>query len=213
MIDQESAINSVTDRIINNTFALKPISSILLQGSVVDEKRMIYRGVDVFVVPDIPPEIGVKYTCTYMDPVDELVLSALGLVLLNSYFPNLVQEKMIKEFFNDIESNENVKELIVFDFERGCSSSKTNSSFLRETCTISWYNQTNENSTIHLYGFTLCYMLKLAGKSTASVRGNFESGRIRRSSIWALRNKRCFPRTVPFRIHSYYLHIRQAETS
>jgi hypothetical protein len=78
MIDQESAINSVTDRIINNTFALKPISSILLQGSVVDEKRMIYRGVDVFVVPDIPPEIGVKYTCTYMDPVDELVLSALG---------------------------------------------------------------------------------------------------------------------------------------
>lgn len=128
MIDQESAINSVTDRIINNTFALKPISSILLQGSVVDEKRMIYRGVDVFVVPDIPPEIGVKYTCTYIDPVDELVLSALGLVLLNSYFPNLVQEKMIKEFFNDIESNENVKELIVFYFERGCSSSKTNSS-------------------------------------------------------------------------------------
>ena len=96
----------------------KPISSIFLENDQVDEKGMLYRGVGVSVVPYILADIGIKYTCFYMDPLDELVLSALGRVLLATYFPHLVDENLVQAFFSDLESHEEVSELLVFSFDR-----------------------------------------------------------------------------------------------
>jgi hypothetical protein len=79
---------------------------------------MLYRGVGVSVVPYILADIGIKYTCFYMDPLDELVLSALGRVLLATYFPHLVDENLVQAFFSDLESHEEVSELLVFSFDR-----------------------------------------------------------------------------------------------
>jgi len=67
---------------------------------------MLYRGVGVSVVPYILADIGIKYTYFYMDPLDELVLSALGRVLLATYFPHLVDENQVQAFFSDLESHE-----------------------------------------------------------------------------------------------------------
>ena len=79
---------------------------------------MLYRGVGVSVVPYILADIGIKYTYFYMDPLDELVLSALGRVLLATYFPHLVDENQVQAFFSDLESHEEVSELLVFSFDR-----------------------------------------------------------------------------------------------
>lgn len=49
----------------------KPISSIFLENDQVDEKGMLYRGVGVSVVPYILADIGIKYTCFYIDPLAE----------------------------------------------------------------------------------------------------------------------------------------------
>jgi hypothetical protein len=46
-----------------------------------------------------------------MDPLDELVLSAFGRVLLASYFLHLVDENLVQAFFSDLECHEEVSEL------------------------------------------------------------------------------------------------------
>jgi hypothetical protein len=45
---------------------------------------MLYKGVNVSVVSNPPVDLDIQYTCVYMDPILELVLTALGRVLLET---------------------------------------------------------------------------------------------------------------------------------
>jgi len=65
-------------------YRLKPVSCIFLDGAHVDEAKMLYKGVNVSVVSNPPVDLDIQYTCVYMDPIQELVLTALGRVLLET---------------------------------------------------------------------------------------------------------------------------------
>ena len=56
---------------------------------------MHFKGVPVLEVDTPPPvDLGIsfQYNTVYMQPMDELILSALGYVLLNQHFPSYLKD-------------------------------------------------------------------------------------------------------------------------
>ena len=86
-----------------------------LDGAHVDEAKMLYKGVNVSVVYN-PPVI--QYTCVYMDPIQELVLTALGRVLLETIFPSMFDKSRVESFFRHFHTHSNVSELLIIRYEK-----------------------------------------------------------------------------------------------
>lgn len=121
-------------------YRLKPVSCIFLDGAHVDEAKMLYRGVNVSVVSN-PPVI--QYTCVYMDPIQELVLTALGRVLLETIFPSMFDKSRVESFFRHFHTHSNVSELLIIRYEKsltGVAPSLLLGFFEDQLTNVDWIN-------------------------------------------------------------------------
>jgi peptide subunit release factor 1 (eRF1) len=83
-----SYIRLASERIRVQNYKVKPLRLILFQRGVLGSDRL-YKGVKVFPIESPPPRdfnIDLEDSTFYMDPLDELVLSSLGFLLLKRYF-------------------------------------------------------------------------------------------------------------------------------
>lgn len=113
-----NTIKLVSKLIFREEYRKKPVSCIFLDGAHVDEAKMLYKGVNVSVVSNPPVDLDIQYTCVYMDPIQELVLTALGRVLLETYFPSMFDKSRVESFFRHFHTHSNVSELLIIRYER-----------------------------------------------------------------------------------------------
>jgi hypothetical protein len=80
-----------------------------------------YKGVPVFPLTkplDIDLEIDIEYETVYMQPIDELVLSSLGKLLLKRNYPSFLSTPEKESFLHGLSSRSNVKALHTYsEFE------------------------------------------------------------------------------------------------
>jgi hypothetical protein len=84
--DLADAINKIN----NNDYQLSPLFRIYFTPGVIVGSEMCYKGVAVHPISENPPvDLGIafEFTTYYMKPLDELVLSALGKLLLQIHYP------------------------------------------------------------------------------------------------------------------------------
>lgn len=53
-----------------------------------------------------------------MDPIQELVLTALGRVLLETIFPSMFDKSRVESFFRHFNTHSNVSELLIIRYEK-----------------------------------------------------------------------------------------------
>ena len=78
-----------------------------------------YKGVPVFPLTkplDIDLEIDIEYETVYMQPIDELVLSSLGKLLLKRNYPSFLSTPEKESFLHGLSSRSNVKALHIVNF-------------------------------------------------------------------------------------------------
>nr|QFO90926.1 hypothetical protein [Cynodon dactylon x Cynodon transvaalensis] len=98
------------------------------------------KGVNVSVVSN-PPVI--QYTCVYMDPIQELVLTALGRVLLETIFPSMFDKSRVESFFRHFHTHSNVSELLIIRYEKsltGVAPSLLLGFFEDQLTNVDWIN-------------------------------------------------------------------------
>lgn len=90
--DLAEAINNI----YHNEYNLSPLLRIYFTPGRIVGSDNTYKGVPVLPISEKPPvDLGISFECTtfYMRPLDELVLSSLGNLLLQIHYPYYFEDK------------------------------------------------------------------------------------------------------------------------